>query len=187
MIAKVVLALIAMLAAFFIWGYVRLRRGRVQTAARLAALEVAEIPALRDEGLRVLEAKLGVRLAFDDAAASARALDEVAWRDVKLQLAFERPDHGWHYVLPMGALLGEHMVRHAGAAWRKRPGEPPHLEIPVPGGSAEAFPFDKVLRHVAAGDRGDVHAYLMAAGKVGSAAQAGEPHDRDADAAGGEH
>ena len=63
-------------------------------------------------------------------------------------------------------MLGEHLVRHAGAAWRKRPGAPPHLEIPLPGGVAEAYPFDKVLRHVAQGDRGDLYAYLMAAGRL---------------------
>jgi len=35
--------------------------------------------------------------------------------------------------------------------------------LPVGDGSATTYPFDKILKHAAFGDKGDIFAYLMSA------------------------
>jgi hypothetical protein len=110
----------------------------------------------------VFREKLGLSLNPDDLEASALLLDEHL-RTERLKRAFSRPDFHWYFVKPVGAFTGELLRRHAGGDWQAQAGRAPCLLRTAGSLTVKAFPFEKVLRHVAKhGQKGDFCACLKA-------------------------
>jgi hypothetical protein len=152
--------LVALFALLLLWGFLHLRGSRNQALAEVRKIELADLEALARECVEVFQRKLGVRLDLGDCEDAARKLDD-AFRDrSKLKDVFARDDFYWYFVKPVGACLGELLRRHARHAWRKNPGEAPHLEVVVEGGESEAYPFEKVIKQSQIGAPGDLVAYV---------------------------
>ena len=79
---------------------------------------------------------------------------------MKLKGTFERGGSYWRFVLPVGALVGEFIRIHAKGVWKQNP-EGLLMDIPVKDGVATCYPFDKVLKQVNSGEKGDLYAFLL--------------------------
>lgn len=165
-IAGVVLALVVMA---LVKGRAELRRSAAEAQASVAALRSDEIAALASEGEQVLRDKLGVTLA-DDLGEAARQLD-VLIRSPRIKDAFARPELYWHFVRPLGALVGELIRRHGQARWVDDPEQGVLLRVTLSDGrELTSRPFDRVLRHRLSNKPGELRAYIVfAAGPAPSA------------------
>jgi hypothetical protein len=153
-------SLVGLVGLFVLWGILHLRGSRKQATAEISGIELADIEPLARECVRVFQNKLGVRLELDDLDGTAQKLDD-AFQDVyKLKEAFAKEDFYWYFVKAVGACLGELLRLHAKHEWRKQPGEAPFLEVVWPGGSSQAFPFDKVIKQSQSGTPRDLVAYV---------------------------
>lgn len=166
-IAGVLLALVVMALAK---GAVELRRSAAEAQASVAALRSDEIAALASEGEQVLRDKLGVTLA-DDLDEAARQLD-VLIRSPRIKDAFARPELYWHFVRPLGALVGELIRRRGQARWVDDSEQGVLLRVTLSDGrELTSRPFDRVIRHRLSGKPGELRAYIVfaAAGPAPSA------------------
>lgn len=148
---------------FAAWTLLRLRRRKMVAFDAIMAVKLADIERLRMECEAVFLARLGERLDPHDFEASARALSNRLDQPEALRRAFGRKGFSWYFVLPVGAFIGELLRLHVGAQWQEAGDGGPEVRIPVGDSFATTFPFDKVLKHVATGDRGDIYAYLKSA------------------------
>lgn len=159
----VLVVVVLTIAGLFLWGLARLRHGYRSAGAATQTVRLDQIDGLRRECESVFRTAFGEDLKLDDLDGSARLLstrvDEVA----ALKDAFAKPDFYWYFVLPVGAFLGEWLRVHARAEWKVSKEGGLEMSIPVHEGQATTFPFDKVLKQVSAGSRGDLYAYLIAA------------------------
>lgn len=125
---------------------------------------VDQIPALRDECVRVFGEAFGETLDLQDFEGSAEILSARLDHPESLKQPFAREACYWHFVLPVGAFVGELLRVHCNAVWREADDEfSGGLEIAIPVGDdvAQTYPFQKVIKHVTSGDPGDVYAYFL--------------------------
>src|SRR5215510_4537425 len=163
------LVVIAFLVVVFTWGFFRIKR-RVQDAhASLTRVEEGQIPALVEECIRVCRDKLAATLELQDLDGSAHVLDELLQRSLATRVkgVFETPSHPGHFVLPLGAFIGELVRRHnPGSHWVARKAGGLAMDVPSGQATLTIHPFDKVLKHAATGARGELTTYIrIAAGK----------------------
>jgi hypothetical protein len=152
--------LVALFALLLVWGFLHLRASRRQAEAEIEKIELAEIEPLARECVEVFRKKLGVQLDLDDCDDAAQKLDTAFQDRAKLKDTFAKDGFYWYFVKPVGAALGELLRRHARHEWQKLPGRPPHLEVTLPDGQSEVYPFDKVMQQAITGDAGDIVAYV---------------------------
>src|SRR4051794_33726741 len=121
---KGVAAIVVLLGAAFVWGYVRLRNREADVRRLIATVTEHEVPALVDECVRVFRDKLRKELALGDLLTSARVLDDAMLMENQQTTiaAFERAGHPGWYVKPMGACLGELLRKNARASWKPAEG-----------------------------------------------------------------
>ncbi len=156
----VLFGIFALVLLFFVWGVVRLRKGSSQAAEAIRRVRISDLPGLVDEGKDGLTRAYGLSLELNDAEAAAKLLDSLFADQRKLKDTFQKERFYWHFVLPVGALIGEYIRIHAKGVWKEAPGGL-CMEIPVKGGSATCHPFDKVLKQIGQGEKGDLYAYLL--------------------------
>lgn len=162
-ILSIVGGFIFLFVLFLLWGALHLRHSERRAVDAIRGIELDEIESLTRECIDRFEQKLGMRLDLADCEDAAQKLDN-AFRDpYKLKQAFARPDLYWHFVKPVGACLGELLRRHCKHEWRKRPGEPPFMEVKLADGESECYPFDKMIKQVRFREPGDLVAYVVAA------------------------
>ncbi len=157
---------IAAAIAFLAWGFFRIRKRTADAAAALHAVRESEIPGLVEECVHVCSEKLGVSLDLRNLEESAENLDYVLEpkQRSRMKTAFEAPGHTGHFVMPLGAYIGELVRTHKpGARWVPREGGGLGMDIPQGEATLTMFPFDKVLKHAAMGKTGDIVAYLNVA------------------------
>ena len=151
----------ALLAGFLGWGAWLLKRNLGGSMQRLAAVEVSALPALAEECRRTVRERLAVELDPADAEKTARVLDELVLSG-RLRPMFKEPRYEMRYAEPVGAFLGELILRHADAEWvADELG--PKLVIHRPDGAVETHPLLKAVRHHTHGRPGQLHAYVMEA------------------------
>lgn len=161
----VLLGIAALVAVALARGALELRRSAAAQAS-LAALRAEHVAGLAAEGKAVLRDKLQVELP-PDLAGAAQQLDLLT-RSPRIKDAFARPELYWHFVQPLGALVGELIREHGQARWVDDPTEGLVLKVTTPDGrELTSRPFDRVLRHRVSGQPGQLRAYvLFAAGQL---------------------
>ena len=160
------LYLLAAIGAFVImaivWGIFHLRNSQKVAYEAIEKVRLDQITNLRNECQATFQSAFNETLAIDDLETSARVLSSRLDNVDSLKKAFARPDFYWHFVLPVGAYLGELLRVHAKAEWKNSDEGGLEMSIVAGEGVATTFPFDKVMKQVTVGDKGDVYAYLMA-------------------------
>ncbi len=157
-----ILAILLIPVIFFVWGLMRLRKCVREVNNAIVKVQPSDIGPLADECQRVVFQKFAEHLSLSDLEGSARIISKRV-ADHSFRDAFHKDDFWWYYVLPVGAYLGELMRTHAKAEWRVSEEGGMEMSIPVEGGAATIFPFDKVLKQITSGDPGDLHAYINSA------------------------
>jgi hypothetical protein len=162
----------AFVAIALAWGILHLRHSIRTAEAAIREVTAADVPALRDECVRVFSEAFGDTLDLDDFEGSAQILSGRLDQAELLKRPFARPDRYWHFVLPIGAFMGELLRVHTNGTWRPAPAEVGGLELAIPlrGDFVQTFPFHKVIKHVTSGDPGDVYAYFMSSRQLGKLA-----------------
>ncbi len=163
----VLISLAGLLIALFIWGVFRLRKGSAQANEAIRKVRISDLPGLIAEGQAGVARGYGVNLDLNDPDAAAKILDRLFADQMKLKNTFQKDGFYWHFVLPVGALVGEYIRIHANGVWKEST-EGLSMEIPVKDGSATCHPFDKVLKQVAQGEKGDMYAYLLSSRQLSS-------------------
>jgi len=159
-VLAIVGGLVGLFALLLLWGFLHLRQSRRKAEAEVERIELADIEPLARECVDVFRKKLGVKLDLDDADDAARKLDDAFLDRARLKRAFAKDNFYWYFVKPVGAALGELLRRHARHQWRKDAGKTPHMEVALPDGHSEVYPFDKVIKQSTVGDPGDLVAYV---------------------------
>jgi hypothetical protein len=163
--------LVLLFLLLLLWGMLHFRQSKRKALDAVRRIELAEIEPLCRECVQVFERKLGVLLNLNDCEDAAQKLDDAFRQPYQLKGAFERPGFYWYFVKPVGACLGELLRRHARHEWRKQAGGAPFMEVTLKGGQSQAFPFEKVIKQVAAGEPGDLVAYVAFARTVEKVAE----------------
>jgi len=165
-----VIGILVLLAlAGFVWGALHLRHSIKVADRAVAAVQISAINDLRAECEATFLQAFGEALSIDDLQASARILDARLNQIESIKKAFARPDFYWYFVLPTGAYLGELLRVHAGARWEVCANGGLQMTIRAGDGEATTFPFDKVIKQVTMGGRGDIMAYLLSAQEIDKA------------------
>ncbi len=151
-------------AVVFGLGYLQLQSSARAAEKAAHLLRTADIAALAAEATSVLTAQLDGPLPEDLDAAATR-LDTLV-RSPRVKEAFAKPELYWRFVLPLGAALGELLVKYGQAKWSDEDNGLV-LRVQLPNGQEAAVsPFDRVLRHRLSGRPGQLRAYLLfAAGR----------------------
>ena len=161
---------IALAAGFLVWGFIHITKRTADAAAAIASVEEHQIRTLVDECIRICDQKLGTGLELHNLDGSAENLDFMLEpkQRMRTKAAFETPTHTGHFVLPLGAFIGELIRTHNPAArWVPRKGGGLAMDIPQGSATLTMHPFDKVLKHAATGKEGELLAYInVAAGKA---------------------
>ncbi len=154
---------IGLVAICLVWGYLHLRHSQRVAAEAISNVSLGDIDPLRQECENVFREAFGESLSLDHYEESTRVLSDRLDNVESLKNAFAKPDFYWYFVLPTGAFLGELLRVHVEGEWH--PSEEGGLELHVPVASefAVTYPFDKILKHVIMGDKGDIQAYFMSA------------------------
>ncbi len=168
----IVVAVVVLSLLFFIWGVMRLRKGSAQASEAIRTVRISDLPGLIAEGKDGLANSYGFSLDLNDAEGAAKLLDSLFVDQRKLKDTFARAGFYWRFVLPVGALIGEYIRVHAKGVWKETP-DGLCMEIPVKEGSATCHPFDKVLKQLGQGEKGDLYAYLLSSRQLSSVAAAG--------------
>jgi hypothetical protein len=162
------LALVMLAVLLLVWGLLHLR-GSVAAAKRaIATVTLDRIDALARECEQGFRDKFGDTLDLADLEASATCLSARVDESTALKAAFAKPDLYWHFVLPVGAYVGELLRVHAGAVWKVSEEGGVEMAITTADGEVATFPFDKVIKQSTVGDRGDLYAYLTTAPTLGN-------------------
>ncbi len=154
---------IGLIVICIVWGVLHLRHSQQVAAEAISNVSIDDIEPLRQECENVFREAFGASLSLDDYDNSALVLSDRLDDVESLKKAFAKPDFYWYFVLPTGAFLGELLRVHVQGEWH--PSEEGGLELHVPVGSESVvtYPFDKILKQVTVGDRGDIQAYFMSA------------------------
>jgi hypothetical protein len=163
----ILLVVVALAIGLFAWGLLHLRHSVRAAEQAIAAVTLDRIDALRRECEQVFRDRFGDTLVLEDLEATARLLGARLDDHEQLKAAFAKDELYWHFVLPVGAYVGELMRVHAGGTWKASTEGGLEMTIPAGEGEATTFPFDKVLKHCTVGDRGDMVAYLLMAPRMG--------------------
>jgi len=162
----IVVALVGLFVLAFLWGLLSLRRSVATAREAILKVGLADVDRLRAECEAVFRDVFSERLELSDLQGSARILSARLDEREKLKQAFLKPGFWWYYVLPVGAWLGELLRVHAKGQWKESSGGGLEMTLPLPGGEATTFPFDKVLKQGLSGDKGDLLAYIEAATRI---------------------
>lgn len=154
----VVLLVSVLLVAVLGWGYWLLRRNVTRSLARLAEVDVGAIPGLAAECRATVRERLKVDLDPAVPLETAARLDELVLSG-RLRPLFRAEGYEMRYAECVGAFLGELVRRHASAEWLPD-AESPRLVVHRPGGSVEAHPFLKAVRHHTHGRPGELEAWV---------------------------
>jgi hypothetical protein len=153
--------------AFLLWGFIGLHRSNAKATEAIRNLSIADIAGLIAEGKEELTKAYGLAIDINDSEAAARILDGLFIDKLKLKKAFKKENFYWRFVLPIGAMVGEFIRIHAKGAW-KQDSNGPFMDIPIADGVATCYPFDKVLKQMNSGKKGDLCAFLLAATQLSS-------------------
>ena len=157
-------------AGILIWGFIHITRRTADAAAAIASVEDHQIRTLVEECIRIADQKLGTGLDLANLEGSAENLDFMLEpkQRMRTKAAFETPVHTGHFVLPIGAFIGELIRTHnREARWVPRKGGGLAMDIPQGSTTLTMHPFDKVLKHAATGKEGELLAYIhVASGKT---------------------
>ncbi len=147
----------------FVWGLLHLRHSQKVAYERITQVTLADIDRLRKECEEGFQAHFAETLSLDDYETSARILSDRLDNFETLKKAFGREDFYWYFVLPVGAYIGELLRVHAKGTWKEAEGGGLKMEILVAGETATTHPFDKVMKQVTIGEKGDLYAYFVSA------------------------
>jgi hypothetical protein len=166
MVMYIVSGIVGLLMLVFVWGFLHLRQSQRTAYDAIGRVTVDQVPALRDECERVFREEFEQTLSLGNLEPSAQILSDRLDDVESLKQAFAKPNFYWYFVLPLGAFLGELMRTHARGEWHAS--EEGGVELRVPMGSssedhATTYPFEKVMKQVTMGDKGDIYAYLLSA------------------------
>jgi len=157
---------VVLIIAFLAWGFLRITRRTADAAKLIRTVEAKDISDLVQECRRVCSEKLGTTLKLGDLENSAQALDYVLEpkQRTRMKTAFEIPGHSGRFVLPLGAFIGELVRTHnPESRWVSRSGGGLAMDIPQGTQTLTMHPFDKVLKHAATGEVGEILAYIQVA------------------------
>jgi hypothetical protein len=135
----------------------------------MKGLRVGDVNHLVTEGKERLAKVYSVTIDFADVAGAAKTIDSLFLDRTKLESAFRKPGFDWYFVFPVGALIGEFIRIHAKGVWKESP-QGLMIDIPVKDGAATCYPFEKVLKQVNQGDKGDIYAFLISSTQLSKAA-----------------
>ena len=157
-----------------VWGFIRITRRTADAVALLSSVEEKDIEPLTAECIRICHDKLGVTLTLSNFEDTSQSLDYVLepTQRTRMKTAFAIPGHSGHFVLPLGAFIGEFVrAQNPEARWSARTKGGLAMEFPQNDAVMTMYPFDKVLKHAATGKPGEILAYLqVAAGRSASRA-----------------
>ena len=171
--------LVILVMAGFIWGVLHLRQSQRVASEAIARVSLSDLAKLCVECQTVFADSFNEQLSLDELENSARILSARLDSAESVKKAFAKPEFYWYFVLPVGAFLGQLICRHANGVWAEAEGGGLEVQIPVAGEPAVTYPFDKVIKQVTMGDKGDIYAYLMTAVKLEEAigdAEDGDPN-----------
>ena len=157
---------VVVIIAFLVWGFFRITRRTANAAKLILTVEAKDVSALAQECMRVCSEKLGTTLKLADLENTSQALDYVLEpkQRTRMKNAFEIPGHSGRFVLPLGAFIGELVRTHnPESRWVPRSGGGLAMEIPQGTQTLTMHPFDKVLKHAATGNEGEIHEYIRVA------------------------
>jgi len=166
MLYFIVTAVVLFIVVGFIWGLLHLRNSINVAHAQVDQVQIERIEGLCDECVRTFKEKLGEVLDLSDYERSAEVLGRRVDDSESLKSAFGKPDFYWYFVLPVGAYVGELMRNHINGTWHPSEQGGPEMRVPVGDGFASTYPFDKIIKQVTSGSKGDLFAYLMTAKKL---------------------
>lgn len=149
-----------------VWGFLHLRKSHRVASAAAQKVTLEEVESLRLECERAFRDAFGESLFLEKFEETARLLSDRLDDIESLKRTFAKPEFYWYFVLPVGAFLGEMLRVNAGGEWRASEEGGLEMQVPVGDGSATTYPFDKILKHAAFGDKGDIYAYLMSANSL---------------------
>lgn len=158
--------LLLLIVMAFVWGILHLRNSQKVAYVAIANVKLSDIDRLCKECEKVFYEKFSERLQLDDIEVSARLLSARLDNHNSLKSAFEKEDFYWYFVLPVGAFVGELLRVHANGEWKESPEGGVEMSMPVEDGTATTFPFDKVMKQVTMGGKGDMYAYLLTATQI---------------------
>lgn len=162
------LGVVGIVVAVFAGGILHLRNSQKVAYEHILRVKLDDVDRLRQECEEGFRRHFSEELSLADYERSAQLLSARLDDSASLKTAFGREDFYWYFVLPVGAYIGELLRVHAKGEWKEAEGGGLKLEIPVAGEPATTHPFDKVMKQVTSGDRGDLYAYFMSALKLES-------------------
>jgi hypothetical protein len=171
---SIAITVIVLFGAFFLWGVARLRKRNAKVAALIKGLRIGDINHLLAEGKERLAKVYGLTIDFADVEGAAKNIDSLFLNRTKLENAFRKPGFDWYFVFPVGALIGEFIRINAKGVWKESP-EGLMMDIPVRDGAATCYPFEKVLKQVNQGDKGDMYAFLISSTQLSTIDPAHDP------------
>lgn len=171
---KVIIIVVLLLIAGFIWGYVRIQKRQSDVNQHIVSVREEDIQTLMAECISVFSSKLGKNLDPDQLEASVRILDDALLKSngMNTMSAFERQGQPGWFVKPMGAFLGELIHKHAHGRWIPAEGGGLAMVIGEEPNLITIHPFDKIDKQRWSGDPGDLVAYVMVIKKGPAAIQA---------------
>ena len=136
-ILGVVAVLVAMLVLSTVWE-------RRKTKREFRKLKIDDIQPLIQECIRTFKEKLGLELDLNDLDSCTVTLDDKVNTDA-LREAFAKKGLNWYFALPVGAFVGELILRHRKAGWQEE--EDGSLSIWIQDGQEEKTirPFEMVM------------------------------------------
>jgi len=164
-------AVIAASVAFFLFGVWHLRRSQQQAEMEIRRARLADLHALVQECVEVFRTRLGLRLDLDDFEDSAQMLDRAFDDSKRLKDVFARDGFYWYFVKPVGACIGEVLRRHARQEWIEESGAAPSMQSRLLDGQISCYPFEKAIKQISIGRKGDLYACLVAARGLEDVAQ----------------
>lgn len=163
MLGWILLGVVGFVVVGVVWGGLHLRQSQRVAYERITQVKREDVERLRKECEDGFRAHFSERLSLDDYEGSAKILSARLDQHETLKKAFGRKDFYWYFVLPVGAYIGELLRVHAKGEWQEAEGGGLTLVIPVAGQPATTHPFDKVMKQVTLGDKGDLYAFLVTA------------------------
>jgi len=110
-ILGVVAVLVAMLVLSTVWE-------KRKTKREFRKLKIDDIQPLIQECIRTFKEKLGLELDLNDLDSCTVTLEDKVNTDA-LREAFAKKGLNWYFALPVGAFVGELILRHRKAGWQE--------------------------------------------------------------------
>lgn len=155
-----IIVVIVAVILFFYLGISQLRKNYRIASQKVLEVKLDDIDKLKEECLSTFESKLGTKLDVDDFEGSSKIISDMLDNSEALIKAFHKDEFAWYFVLPVGAFTGELFRLHVNAVWKESEEGGMLMEIPVQDGGVTIFPFDKIIKQITSGDKGDMHAYF---------------------------